>query len=108
LAPCDEGERGKGLGLEFEGEVEVLDDGVDTEWYAACVMLVSLFFLARTRREVGRWRSLTYRPENQHSARKAFCALAPPVGPYLWDNLYTPTPTVTPPLAHPFLLWIRA
>lgn len=30
LAPCDEGKAGEGLRLEFEGEIEVLED-VNTE-----------------------------------------------------------------------------
>jgi hypothetical protein len=34
LAPGDEGEAGEGLGLEFEGEVEVLGElGWLCEWY---------------------------------------------------------------------------
>jgi hypothetical protein len=57
LAPGDEGETGEGLGLEFEGKVEVLGrfshvisliweksylyDGVDTEWNTACDTLAT-------------------------------------------------------------------
>jgi hypothetical protein len=37
LAPRDQGKTSKSLGLELESKVEVLDNRVDTERYAACV-----------------------------------------------------------------------
>ena len=37
LAPCDQGKTSKSLGLKLESKVEVLDNRVDTERYAACV-----------------------------------------------------------------------
>lgn len=38
LTPCDQGEGGEGLRLEFESKVEVLDNRVDTKWHAAFVV----------------------------------------------------------------------
>jgi hypothetical protein len=66
LAPRDEGQAGKGLGLEFEGEVEVLDNGVDAEGDAA------------------------NRPEDQHGAGEAVGVFASVVVPYLGDDLDAP------------------
>jgi hypothetical protein len=40
LAPCDQGEGGEGLRLEFESKVEVLDNRVDTKWHAAFVVFL--------------------------------------------------------------------
>jgi hypothetical protein len=67
LAPGDEGQAGEGLGLEFQGEVEVLDDGVDAKGDTADG------------------------PEDEHGAGETVCVFAAVVVPYLRDDLDTPT-----------------